>query len=390
MTKRAIIVGGGIAGPVAATALQQVGLEAVVYEAYDSGSDGVGAFLTIAVNGLAALEPLGLTDVVAALGMDTPRMHLISGRTGTVLGSADMQARTVARSDLYQALRATAIERGVEVRYGKRLVDATSTASGVTAHFDDGTTATGDLLIGADGLRSRTRLLIDPKAPAARHIGLLNTGGLARGLHLAGEPGAANFIFGRRCFFGWLLAPNGDVWWFANPPSRNEPSRAELAAITSEQWRRQLNELFADDNGPMLEIIAATNDIYRPWNTYDFPRVPTWHNDRMVIIGDAAHATSPSSGQGASMAIEDAVALAQCLRDNADPGRAFTVFETLRRERVERVVAQGKRNGSGKAAGPLAARIRDAMMPFILRRFATAEAQAWMHDYRIDWATPVG
>jgi 2-polyprenyl-6-methoxyphenol hydroxylase-like FAD-dependent oxidoreductase len=105
----------------------------------------------------------------------------------------------------------------------------------------------------------------------------------------------------------------------------------------------------------------------------------------MIIIGDAAHATSPSAGQGASMAMEDAVTLARCLRDVADPDQAFAAFEVQRRSRVERVVAQGKRNGSGKAAGPIAARIRDAVLPTVVRRFATSEALSWITDYRIDW-----
>src|SRR4249920_3723382 len=80
--------------------------------------------------------------------------------------------------------------------------------------------AEGALLVGADGLRSRTRQIIDSNAPTARHIGLLNVGGYARGLALDGEPGAAHFVFGRRCFFGYFIHPEGDVWWFANPPSR--------------------------------------------------------------------------------------------------------------------------------------------------------------------------
>jgi 2-polyprenyl-6-methoxyphenol hydroxylase-like FAD-dependent oxidoreductase len=389
MTKRALIIGGGIAGTLTATALDQVGIEAVVCEAHEASSDGIGAFLTLAVNGLAALEPLGLSDVVAALGMETPAMRLVSGRTGKELGSFAMPARTVSRSDLYRALRSEAARRGVEVRYGKRLVDAVSSPSGVRATFADGTTAEGDLLIGADGLRSATRRLIDPKAPAARHVGLLNTGGYAHGLRLAGEPGVATFVFGRRCFFGYFIHPNGEVWWFANPASRHEPSREELAAITPQQWRDRLNDDFADDRGPMLDIIAATEHIVPAWNTYDFPRVPTWHSDRMIIIGDAAHATSPSAGQGASMAMEDAVMLARCLRDVPGTAAAFAAYTRLRRGRVERVVAAGKRNGTGKAAGPIGARIRDALLPVIMQRFATPQAQAWMHDYRIDFHTPV-
>jgi len=107
----------------------------------------------------------------------------------------------------------------------------------------------------------------------------------------------------------------------------------------------------------------------------------------MVVIGDAAHATSPSSGQGASMAIEDAVVLAKCLRDLPTTAEAFTAYEALRRNRVERVVAHGARSSNLKAAGPLARRLRDLMLPLFLARVAakSAKSLAWMHRYHVDW-----
>jgi 2-polyprenyl-6-methoxyphenol hydroxylase-like FAD-dependent oxidoreductase len=387
MTK-AVIVGGGIAGPVAAMALQRAGIHSEVYEAYERGSDGVGAFLTLAVNGLDALRVLDLRDLVGDLGMDSSTMQISNGR-GKLLGRMEMPSRTIKRADLYGALRDEAVRRGVPIHYGKRLADASITRHGVRATFADGSAVDGDLLVGADGLRSRTRAIIDPNAPRARHVGLLNTGGFADGVTVPGEPGINHFIFGRRCFFGYLIHPDGQVWWFANPPSRREPTREELAAITPEQWRARLVELFIGDTGPMLDIIAATEHIVSGWNTYDFPRVPTWFNERMVIIGDAAHATSPSAGQGASMAIEDAVVLAKCLRDAPDTAGAFAAFERERRDRVQRVVAQGRRNGSGKAPGVTGALARDLVLPFFTRQIARRNALAWMYDYRISWAEHV-
>ncbi len=98
--------------------------------------------------------------------------------------------------------------------------------------------------------------------------------------------------------------------------------------------------------------------------TYDFPTVPT----RMVIIGDAAHATSPAAGQGAAMALEDAVTLARCLRDVPSIPKALAAYEGLRREHVEAVVERGKRNGDAKAVGPVGRVIRDI---FITRAFKT-------------------
>ncbi|GIH50801.1 FAD-dependent oxidoreductase [Microbispora rosea] len=384
MTKRALIIGGGIAGPVTAMALRRAGIDSEVFEAYDRGAEGVGAFLTLAVNGLEALRLLDLHDLVRDLGMDTPVMEIRNAR-GRLLATTSQPSRTLRRADLYQALRDEAVRRGVRIHYGKRLTGASATANGVRAVFADGGEAEGDLLVGADGLRSRTRALIDAEAPCARYVGLLNTGGYAEGVRAPGRPGVCYFIFGRRCFFGYMIHPEGQVWWFANPPSRREMPPEELAAITPEQWRARLMDLFEGDAGPMREIIAATPDILPGWNTYDFPRVPKWSGERMVLVGDAAHATSPSSGQGASMAVEDAVVLGKCLRDVPDTAKAFAAFERLRRERVERVVAQGKRNGDGKAPGAGGAFVRDLILPVVMRQVEKRNALAWMHDYRITW-----
>ncbi|MEV4321872.1 FAD-dependent monooxygenase [Microbispora rosea] len=384
MTKKALIIGGGIAGPVTAMALRRAGIDSEVFEAYDRGAEGVGAFLTLAVNGLEALRLLDLHDLVRDLGMDTPVMEIRNAR-GRLLATTSQPSRTLRRTDLYQALRDEAVRRGVRIHYGKRLTGASATANGVRAVFADGGEAEGDLLVGADGLRSRTRALIDPDAPRARYVGLLNTGGYAEGVRAPGRPGVCYFIFGRRCFFGYMIHPEGQVWWFANPPSRREMPPEELAAITPEQWRARLMDLFEGDAGPMREIIAATPDILPGWNTYDFPRVPKWSGERMVLVGDGAHATSPSSGQGASMAVEDAVVLGKCLRDVPDTAKAFAAFERLRRERVERVVAQGKRNGDGKAPGAGGAFVRDLILPVVMRQVEKRNALAWMHDYRITW-----
>ncbi|WP_066373041.1 FAD-dependent oxidoreductase [Herbidospora mongoliensis] len=379
MTKDALIIGGGIAGPVTAMALRKAGLGVRLFEAYDRGSDGIGAFLTLAENGLEALRVLDLRDLVMDLGMDTPEGVIVNAK-GRELATVGQPSRTLRRGDLYGVLRDEAVRRGVVVEYGKRLTDAVVSSGGVRAEFADGTTADGALLIGADGLRSRTRQLIDPGAPRPRHLGLLNTGGFAEGVKVPGRPGVSYFVFGSRCFFGYLIHPDGGVWWFANPASPKEPTAADLAAVTP----AMLLDLFRNDAGPMRDIIAATPNMLPAWNTYDLPTVPTWSNSRMVIVGDAAHATSPSSGQGASMAIEDAVVLARCLRDREAP-EAFAVYERLRRGRVERVVAQGKRNGDGKAPGPFGAFVRDLFLPVVLRQVAKRGALSWMFDHRIDW-----
>jgi len=102
----------------------------------------------------------------------------------------------------------------------------------------------------------------------------------------------------------------------------------------------------------------------------NMPKVPTWYRGPMIIIGDAAHAASPSSGQGASMAIEDALVLAKCLRDVPDTTAAFAAFERIRRPRVERVVAFGARSSNSKAPGRVGRVVRDIMLPVVLKLIA--------------------
>lgn len=397
MTK-ALIIGAGLAGPVAAMALQQAGIDAVVYEAYERDAVGVGAFLTLSVNGVDALRAIGLDGLVTGLGHPTPRMALYNhkGRRLGEFGTSGTRTRgfgssTVGRSDLYRALRDEALRRGVEIVHGARLRDAEPTGAGVRARFTDGRTAEGDLLIGADGLRSRTRLVIDPAAPAPRYVPLLNAGGFARGLSLPGERGLMHMVFGRRCFFCWIAVGDDEVWWFANPPQPTELTREQLAAITPDEARARLRALLAGDAGPALAVIDRTARIEYGWPTYDLPRLPVWHRNRMIVIGDAAHTAAPSSGQGAAMAFEDAVQLARCLRDRPDVPAAFAAYERLRRERVERVVAQGKRTSGTKVAGPFGRLVRDLALPVIARRVARDDGAslAWLYDHHIDWAAPV-
>jgi 2-polyprenyl-6-methoxyphenol hydroxylase-like FAD-dependent oxidoreductase len=396
--RTALVIGGGIAGPVAAAALQKAGIEPLVYEAYRGDAESVGAFLTVGLNGIDALRAVEMDAPALARGFATPRMVITNG-SGRVLVDVPnggtlpdgTHALTISRPDLYAALRSEAARRGIRTEHGKRLVDADATDGGVRARFADGSTAEGDLLIGADGIHSVTRRLIDPIAPQATYVGFLNTGGYARGVDVPGEPGVNYLVFGKRAFFGYMKTPNGDVWWFANPPSATDPDPAELAAIPPEQWRAQLLKLFAKDTTPALDVIRHTEHIFAGWSTYDLPSVPTWRTHRMVIIGDAAHAVSPSAGQGASMAIEDAVTLAKCLRDIPDVSQAVARYEELRRGRVERIVAQGRRNGDGKTAGPVGRVFRDLFMPIAMRRTFRdgRDPFRWIWSHHVDWDTPV-
>jgi FAD-dependent urate hydroxylase len=397
MTQRrtALIIGAGIAGPATAMALGKAGIDAVVHEAHPTGADGIGVFLTVGSNGVDALQVLGVDEPVLAAGFPTPAITLRSGngkrlgesRTGHTLPDGTT-SQTIKRADLYRVLHGEALARGIRIEHGKRLVDAQNTGNGVRAVFADGSEAVGDLLIGCDGVQSAVRRIIDPAAPAPTYAGLLTTGGYARGVSVEAEPGAYEMIFGRRAFFGYATAPGGEVWWFANVPHPDEPDAGEGRVSPDGDRRRLLLELYRDDAGSAVDLIEATPEIMPMSPVHSIPHLPTWHRGRMIVTGDAAHAPSPTSGQGASLSIEDGVVLAKCLRDLPSPEAAFARYEAARRPRVERIIKWAARINNSKAAGPVAATIRDALLPVILRLTADAKAQRRIYEHHIDWDAP--
>ena len=290
------------------------------------------------------------------------------------------------RSRLARVLQDEAIRRGIRIEYGRRLSRAEVAADGrVLATFEDGSTAAGDLLIGADGVHSVVRRAIDPAAPSGRYVGLTNFGGVTRGAANGIEPEAWHLVFGRRAFFGYQATPDGDVVWFANVP-RPLITPDERASTTEAAWRRQLADLFAGDAGPAVELIEAGELELAADNTHDLGHVPVWHRGPMIIIGDAAHAPAPTSGQGASMAIEDAIALAGELGAASSIEAAFAAYEQRRRERVEKIVAWGARGSSDKVPGRFGRIARDVMLRILFRWVITEKSLGWMYDYRIGLA----
>lgn len=395
-SRHALVIGCGIGGPVVAMALRQAGIGATIYEAYDRPADYVGSFLNLSSNGIDALRAIGADRAVLDPGFSTPRMVMWSG-TGKQLGvvangvalADGTTSQTVQRGLLHRALREEAARRGIPIVQGKRLVGAEPIATGIRARFEDGSDVDGTMLVAADGLHSATRRLIDPAAPAPRYTGLLSIGGWAVAPHLTPTPDTFHMMFGRRAFFGYTVRPGGEVYWFANVASANPTQSGADPAALPTYWKDRLRELFSGDAGPAIEILRATDRDLAAYPIFDMPTVSRWHAGPMVLTGDAAHATSPSSGQGASLAIEDAIVLAKCVRDAADLPSAFTAYQQLRRERVERVVRYSARIGQTKTAGPVGRFVRDLLMPIALKVFANPEAQAWLHRYHIDWTEPV-
>jgi FAD-dependent urate hydroxylase len=386
MTK-ALVIGCGVAGMATAIALRHADIDAAIYEAHPASADGKGAFLTIMANGLDALRAIDADRLVLDHSFASRDVHMRNGQDRG-LGVLSIPApdpergpRTMRRADLYRALSDQARRRGVAVEHGKRLVRAEQDgADGVTAFFADGMKAGGDLLVGADGVHSTTRALIDPRAPQPAYAGWNIVFGAAHHILAASSRDSYYMYFGRRASCGHTISPDGETWWFANVPC----AERELTGASPAQLRQRLADLFAGDHIPTVQAIRATGDAQITATAcYQLPSLPTWSRTAMTLAGDALHVASPATTQGASMAIEDAVTLARCLRDMSDIPSAFHAYERLRRERVERVVASGIRKMGPRLPRPLQRLLRDLA---VARRARRPDVD-WLHLHHIDWST---
>ncbi|MBM2622971.1 FAD-dependent monooxygenase [Actinoplanes sp. LDG1-06] len=368
--RTAVVIGGGIAGPVAALALRKAGIEATVFEAYDTPADDVGGTLAIAPNGLAALEIVGAADAVRAVSHRGDRQIMSIGRRMVELPGPGA-LHVIRRSDLHRILRDRA-----GVIPGRRLISASDRDGQVTATFADGHTATADVLIGADGVHSTVRRLIDPNAPGPRYTGMIGLEGHSTA-EVPAPPGTMTFAFGKRAYYLYWPAAGGGTMFGINLP--------RPAGFTTDDWPALLREVYGDDS-PGAELIAHADQLQVNGPLHIMPPVPRWHRGRMVLTGDAVHAPSNSSGQGASLAIESAIVLARCLRDETTVERAFRAYESRRRPRVEAIAAQAAKINHAKVPGPVARALLPYVMPLFLR---LAGGTGKTLRYRIDWAEPV-
>jgi len=395
--KSALVIGGGIAGPVAALALRKAGIAATVYEAYDGAALDAGAMLTVAPNGLAALEVVGLASAVRAAGHDLHAMVMEKGSGKPLMTVAALPGLppscTILRPELFRVIHEGVAAAGIAVAYGKRLVGVEEGPDSVTAKFEDGSSATADVLIGADGIHSVVRSLIDPAAPGPQYTGLMSFGfgdfsADGRLVDTGGGPiDAMHFAFGKKSFYGYWKQPDGTDVFFSNFPQGQPMSLAEARAVPKEEWLAKLRASHVGDlPGEQLFAQTSVDNMLVAGPMERMPSVRHWHRDRMVLLGDSVHAPSSSSGQGASLAAESAVELARCLRDIDDVTAAFSAYEKLRRGRVEKISEQAAKTNSGKTNGAAANFVFGLLMPILSRTILVPEKMFGpVHRFRIDW-----
>lgn len=395
-----LVIGGGISGLTLALFLHRLRIPCRVFEAYAALSETAGACLQLAPNGVNVIKALDLENELKVRGAVCHAYRFCNERGQTVaelpLKGAELygaDAITCSRHRLHTLLARTLEEEGLTVEYGHKLAQLQQDEQGVTLTFENGRTATGAMAIGCDGLHSRTRELVFPLAPQPAFIGYLGSGGVVpfsalteKQLALARmNDGVMTVTRGPVGAFGTAetgRSAQGErqVFVWTNTPLSLEQCNKARTEMTSEQVHDLLAPNYSSWYDPLPTLLRASTNAELGSSLsrgpiFGFDRdLPSWNSQRVLLIGDAAHATGPG-GQGASTALEDAHFLARLLQDayadskgsapsSAVVSSVFGAFELHRRPRVLRINAEARSRGDGKLRtyGPVSGWLRDRMM----------------------------
>lgn len=336
------IVGGGIAGLATAIAFKKAGIKVTVFEAAPA-IKSVGAGLGLAPNSIAALEKLGIADKVLKLGHEldafciTDRHSKLISETG---GAAMRQQYgtdnfTIHRARLYQALLEE-LEEGTVVT-SKVIREVKTETDSILLYFKDGSTHVCDYLIAADGIHSSIRKQLCPQS-VVRYAGYACWRGVVAipGISL----NTATEVWDKKGRLGIVPLKDGQVYWFAcvNTP-RNNPLYSKYSV-------EEVSRYFQDLHPMAYAIISKTEPPQLLYNDIcDIEPLSQYAYDRVLLIGDAAHAATPNMAQGACQALEDAATLLSVLPQASGLQEAFRIFEQQRLSKTHFIIRQSRTIG---------------------------------------------
>jgi salicylate hydroxylase len=358
------MIGGGIGGLTASIALARRGAQVTLHEQAPALSE-VGAGIQLSANVVRVLDALGVGPAVTAQALRNTGVHLYDAAGKPVL-QMDLLAHrpdapflVIHRARLIAVLADAARSAGVEIHLGSRME----------------TPPDAPLVIGADGLKSPLRQVLNgPQVP-------FFTGQTAwrAVIHDATSRTAIAQVF--------MGAGQHLVSYPLAHGLRNIVAVIERPAWQDEGWSvpdnpDNLRQAFATFGGPVPDWLAAVRET-NIWGLFRHPVAATWHNDRMAILGDAAHPTLPFLAQGAGMAIEDAWILAACLDANSDQGAALARYQAIRQPRVTRIVNAANANARNYHLGGPKRYVAHTVLR-LANRFAPKVMPAkfdWLYDY---------
>jgi FAD-dependent urate hydroxylase len=373
------IIGGGIGGLTTAIALQRKGFtDITVYEAAPEIRP-IGAGILLASNAMTIFDRLGIAEQIKAAGNVLQSVNIANHR-GEILSKVDFSkiikkyghgTVSIHRGKLQEILLENANKSTVLSR--KRLKNIVFTEGGTQLYFEDGTTTETDIVIGADGIHSLVRKYIFGDIPL-RYSGQTCWRGIAK-MRLD-DPEVSVEMWGKR---GGLRAcvsqvSETEVYWYITLKHKAGLKLSET------ETKPYLIDLVSEFNSPIQKAVQLTDNQHILHNDLsDFKPIKTWYKDNIVLIGDAAHATTPNLGQGACQAIEDAFSLANCLKTTPSPmnrdastvNEAFLQFQNSRIKKATFVVNTSYQIGQlNNIGGFIGYRLRNALMKLAPTSFA--------------------
>src|SRR5579862_8779395 len=395
---RVLVIGGGIGGMATAIALEQAGLDPVIYEQSPELVE-IGAGIGMHANAMRVLARFGAADFVRERGVRVDAgewRRLEDGRTIATQEYAGLAERygdhyiCMHRADLLESLvRAVPSHR---INLGSRLISVEERAHGVIARFENGDEAHGDLLVGADGLRSTVRTLLFGEAPT-RFTGFAAWRGVIPTRDM--PPGFERLIV------TWLGPGRHGMTYPIRPDTQIFNGFVPTTEILREEWgpSGELDDLRRSFDGVCNEVREIleriTSALISPIHFRD--PLPVWGSERIVLTGDAAHPTPPSAGQGGAMALEDAVTLAACLRRAGGASgipAALAEFAARRRARTAGMLIAARTNfAMFNEPDPVQMRARDGRLRGMTRMDPVGETTfGWLygHDAIAAAEQPIG
>ncbi|MBM4252689.1 MAG: hypothetical protein FJ146_12010 [Deltaproteobacteria bacterium] len=336
--KRGIVIGAGIGGIASGIALALKGLEVAIFE---SRNEVVEAdhLLWIAPNGLGAMEQLGILDAVMQvatpqeiMGFTTSQQRpLMSLLGGDLAASLNHPIVAVRRRDLMQILFKRLYSLGGKIAFGHKLTHVSDDPRSVTVTFANGLRSTADFIIGADGMGSRVRGFV---AGSAR----VRYQGLRTWLGYSDLPCAANYVgktlelWGVGTRFVLTSLDGKRLYWSA---LERHPSYESSRDHDPDSVIKRLRELFADYHSDVVAALASAQvESFRLSNFSVVEELKASYRGRLLLIGDASHGMPPNMGQGASLALEDAIWAAALCSSYDDVAEAWAQFDRVRKSRV--------------------------------------------------------
>ncbi|MBL7829322.1 MAG: FAD-dependent monooxygenase [Saprospiraceae bacterium] len=337
------IIGGGIAGLTTAIALKNIGIRADVYEAAPAFKP-LGAGLLLAANAIQGYQNLGIAEKIISKGHLLPYFKVLD-QNGKVITSADagsigrkygLHNFAIHRADLHEAL-VTELDADQLHTNHQATGFSLQTDGSVLVHFESHESVHTEFVIASDGIHSPFRKQLLPHS-TPRYAGYTCWRAVVDARSIQLDAASETWGAGRR--FGIVPLADHKVYWFAcvNAPENDTEIRSKTIF--------DVQGLFQDFHAPIPDLLRLTrqedlllNDII------DLEPIPQFAFGPVVLIGDAAHATTPNMGQGACQAIEDAVVLAQEIKQSDSIPEAFKNFEKRRLERTHWIVNNSWRLG---------------------------------------------